>query len=437
MLSSLENHIPFLPYLIPPLLGALIGYVTNYIAIRMLFRPLRPWYILGIRIPMTPGIIPARRGDLARKMGHMVGEHLLTSGDVGRTLDKPEFRTQVYDTLAHKVDSFIQRPLGAPISLIPRRLQRRVGAIVEQISGRIGTKVKNVVQSAVFARRLEDLSTQAAEELLGRELREILDQESYTRLRTSLASAMQEWLQRPETREQLQRWLDTQLDSFLNSDTSLEDLLPEEAQQLLSEKINAHIPTLGQELIQAMRSGENRAELEKMARDGVDGIIESVEGLSALVGALFDMNIIYARLPEFIDKALDSLEEWLHTDAAREAIGGVVDKRMQELMQRPAAEWVEGLSYAEVSKLKRSFSNTAYTFLTSATLQNQALELLDTAFSQHGQRTLGELGAPLLGDTASHRAERLGAGASRYILNFLRSDNFSRTSSAWMERQAN
>ncbi|MCA1797087.1 MAG: DUF445 family protein, partial [Geobacteraceae bacterium] len=102
MLSSLENHIPFLPYLIPPLLGALIGYVTNYIAIRMLFRPLRPWYILGIRIPMTPGIIPARRGDLARKMGHMVGEHLLTSGDVGRTLDKPEFRTQVYDTLAHK-----------------------------------------------------------------------------------------------------------------------------------------------------------------------------------------------------------------------------------------------------------------------------------------------------------------------------------------------
>jgi len=51
----------FLPYLIPPLLGALIGYVTNYIAIRMLFRPLKAWWFLGVRIPMTPGIIPGKR----------------------------------------------------------------------------------------------------------------------------------------------------------------------------------------------------------------------------------------------------------------------------------------------------------------------------------------------------------------------------------------
>jgi len=437
MLSSLEAHIPFLPYLIPPLLGALIGYVTNYIAIRMLFRPLRPWYVFGIRIPMTPGIIPARRGDLARKMGHMVGEHLLTSGDVGRTLDKPEFRTQVYDTLAHKLDAFIQRPLGAPISLVPRRLQRRVGAIVEQISGRIGSKVGKVVQSAVFARRLEHLSTQAAEELLGRELREVLDQDSYTRMRAHVAATMQEWLQRPESREQLQRWFETRLDSFFNSDTSLNDLLPAEIESLLTEKIRAHIPALGRELILAMRTGENRAELEKMARNGVDGLIESVEGLSALVGALFDMNIIYARLPEFIDKALDSLEEWLLTDAAQEAIGAVVQKRIEELMERPAAEWVQGLSYAEVSKLKRNLSEAAYTFLTSATLQNHILELLDTAFTRHGHRTLGELSSPLLGDKAPSRAERLGAGASRYILNFLHSDKFTRTSSAWMERMAN
>ena len=74
----------YLPYLIPPLLGGVIGYVTNYIAIRMLFRPLRPWRLVGIRVPLTPGIIPSKRGELARKMGEMVGEHLLTVDDVGR-----------------------------------------------------------------------------------------------------------------------------------------------------------------------------------------------------------------------------------------------------------------------------------------------------------------------------------------------------------------
>jgi len=69
----------FLTYAGPPLLGAFIGYLTNKIAIRMLFRPLKRWHVLGIRIPMTPGVIPAKRDELAKNIGEMVGSHLLTS----------------------------------------------------------------------------------------------------------------------------------------------------------------------------------------------------------------------------------------------------------------------------------------------------------------------------------------------------------------------
>ena len=49
------DNLPWLPYLVPPLLGALIGYVTNYIAIRMLFRPLHPWRLLGMRLGQATG----------------------------------------------------------------------------------------------------------------------------------------------------------------------------------------------------------------------------------------------------------------------------------------------------------------------------------------------------------------------------------------------
>ena len=48
---------PLLPTIIvPPLLGAFIGYLTNYVAIRMLFRPLKPWRLFGIP-PSTPDYI--------------------------------------------------------------------------------------------------------------------------------------------------------------------------------------------------------------------------------------------------------------------------------------------------------------------------------------------------------------------------------------------
>ena len=43
-------------YLIGPAVGGLIGYITNYIAIRMLFRPPQAKYFLVIQIALTPGL---------------------------------------------------------------------------------------------------------------------------------------------------------------------------------------------------------------------------------------------------------------------------------------------------------------------------------------------------------------------------------------------
>jgi uncharacterized membrane protein YheB (UPF0754 family) len=64
---------------IPPVAGAIIGYVTNAIAIKMLFRPLNPIYIFGFKLPLTPGILPRQRKKLALSIGAMVERELLTA----------------------------------------------------------------------------------------------------------------------------------------------------------------------------------------------------------------------------------------------------------------------------------------------------------------------------------------------------------------------
>ncbi|GGI31870.1 membrane protein [Staphylococcus chromogenes] len=46
------------------LIGALIGGVTNMIAIKMLFHPFKAYYIFGKRIPFTPGLVPKRRDSI-------------------------------------------------------------------------------------------------------------------------------------------------------------------------------------------------------------------------------------------------------------------------------------------------------------------------------------------------------------------------------------
>lgn len=64
-------------YIIGPAIGAVIGYITNDIAIRMLFRPHAAKYLFGMRIPFTPGIIPKEKGRIAEAIGGAISENLM------------------------------------------------------------------------------------------------------------------------------------------------------------------------------------------------------------------------------------------------------------------------------------------------------------------------------------------------------------------------
>lgn len=66
-----------LTYIARPLVGAVIGYITNDIAIRMLFRPHQPKFVFGIKIPFTPGIIPKEKGRIAEALGNSISTNLM------------------------------------------------------------------------------------------------------------------------------------------------------------------------------------------------------------------------------------------------------------------------------------------------------------------------------------------------------------------------
>lgn len=67
-------------------IGSVIGGVTNELAIRMLFRPYKPWRIGGFRVPFTPGLIPRRRDEIGVQMGRLVENHLLTVEGIKKAL---------------------------------------------------------------------------------------------------------------------------------------------------------------------------------------------------------------------------------------------------------------------------------------------------------------------------------------------------------------
>ena len=86
-------------YIATPLIGAVIGYVTNWIAVKMLFRPRKEIRVFGKRLPFTPGVIPRGQGRLARAVGNVVETQLLTPEYLGEKLlskeSEEEFKSHV------------------------------------------------------------------------------------------------------------------------------------------------------------------------------------------------------------------------------------------------------------------------------------------------------------------------------------------------------
>ena len=80
-----------------PLIGSVIGYFTNYIAVKMLFKPLRPVYIGKKQLPFTPGLIPKRKDQLAEAVGRAVSEKLLTGEDLAQALPVDSIKAHVAD----------------------------------------------------------------------------------------------------------------------------------------------------------------------------------------------------------------------------------------------------------------------------------------------------------------------------------------------------
>ena len=73
-------------FLSGPIIGAFIGYITNYIAIKMLFRPYNEKRIFGKKVPFTPGIIPKRKPEIAKAVANAVCGTLLTKDDIEKEI---------------------------------------------------------------------------------------------------------------------------------------------------------------------------------------------------------------------------------------------------------------------------------------------------------------------------------------------------------------
>ena len=123
-------------YLLPPLVGAVIGYFTNLIAVKMLFFPHEEKRIFGIRIPFTPGAIPKGKARLAKAAGKIVQNELFTKEDISNKLLTDEIEKPLIDR-AMKILGENIRDIGAILTGSAKKYDRIEKNFVELLENKI------------------------------------------------------------------------------------------------------------------------------------------------------------------------------------------------------------------------------------------------------------------------------------------------------------
>ncbi|MBR5947109.1 MAG: DUF445 family protein [Clostridia bacterium] len=93
---------------VAPLVGGAIGYLTNFLAIKMLFHPYSAVYLdkkhQRGRVPLTPGLIPKEQANLARSIGEVISRELLDADTLRGVLTSEETAEKVRKALSDLVE---------------------------------------------------------------------------------------------------------------------------------------------------------------------------------------------------------------------------------------------------------------------------------------------------------------------------------------------
>jgi len=165
-------------YLTLPPIGAVIGWLTNRIAIKMLFRPHRPVRVLGMTFQ---GLLPRRRREFALSIAKTVERDLLTAEEITRFLEEVRWEEEVERAVEGSLekrlkDKRIRLLLKAPLfGLIGREVIRQAKGvltrtIIEKIREHKGPLVEKFQESLaveeIVTRKVEGFDMEKLESLL-------------------------------------------------------------------------------------------------------------------------------------------------------------------------------------------------------------------------------------------------------------------------------
>ena len=313
-----------LPVIGSAIIGGLIGYSTNWLAIRMLFHPLEEKRIGDYRVPFTPGLIPKQRAALAKSLGDTVADYLVTPETLTTALAQPAFEQNLQDSLQAAWQGWLTDSRTLQEMLTDHELQTAADAAVERLISAILTLPQN-------EKFMQGLLT-AGTEVFGAGWKQLL-----TPAMGQPGGTLSEMISHILQDEQIHTWLTDvivqQCDRLQEQNKTWGEILPPELQAAIHDAILIHSPEWLDWLQDQLQTPHSKALIGSLVQEFVSS------------HTMLRLLTIFADT----DRLTASLIQSLSKEEIRTRLSLFLLRSWERILQTPASSWAACCQVNEIS----------------------------------------------------------------------------------------
>ncbi|MDM0618472.1 DUF445 family protein [Clostridium perfringens] len=329
-------------YIIGALIGAVIGYITNWLAIKMLFRPREAKYIFGIKLPFTPGLIPKEKSRIANKVGETVGTHLLNSDSLSKALKDDKIKAKFNEVAKEKINQIINSNSTLEESL-KNTLGENYYALKGNMINNIAKTILESIQEEEFKNKVKFYIVDSIKERLNKNPEKIIDFINSNKFREVIINTLEE----EKIRDIIGKALLKEVKTLEKEDLTIEEVIPENIKPYIEEYVKSQKDTLVDIIKNLLRDDEVSHKIKSAINDNIPSI----------VSMFLSGDVIYGKLVSLVDKSLSEEENKEYIcDAALAFVHESMKKKVSDVINNVGEEKLEVISDALGDKISKKLN---------------------------------------------------------------------------------
>ncbi|QGU93895.1 DUF445 family protein [Clostridium bovifaecis] len=292
---------PYTRILFSALVGAVIGYITNWLAIKMLFRPHEEKKIFGIKVPFTPGLIPKEQKRIAKSVAEAIGNHLLTSDTMLEALRNNGIDKKFKNWIEEKVLEIGRRSIsiGEQIKII---VGERFNSFVEYAKAKSSMLLISFIKKDKFKKELEDLILNLLKKELSKDPKLILESDYYKEIRNTIIKKSKEYKDSEEFKNNIEKIIEDRMSSLEDMDKSLQEVIPVG----LVSTIKVYVYSKNYDIAMGIKDILKDEKMQVKLKRALSDMISS--NVNSMIAMFLNPDTIYNKLSPAIDDYLDKEE---------------------------------------------------------------------------------------------------------------------------------